>query len=126
MIGGRFLTTFGIALIFLITGSATLGYASHSNIKIGDSKSSSATFSNSSSHKKPVNVTIQESNSSNSNSSTYYMMGTKAGQTDGLFGVRDAGAACANLNGTSLNQCITQDSMIYVKPQGLVVMDKSG
>ena len=107
MNGGRFLTTIAMILIFLITGSATLGYASDSNIKTGDPKSSSASFSNISLHKKPANVTTQESNSFKSNSSTYYIMGTKAGRTDGLFGVRDAGAACANLNGTSLNQCIT-------------------
>ena len=34
------------------------------------------------------------------------MTGNKAGKIDGSVGIRDAGAACANLNGPRLNQCI--------------------
>jgi membrane carboxypeptidase/penicillin-binding protein len=48
----------------------------------------------------------QGSNSTISNSSADYMTGNKAGKIDGSVGIRDAGAACANLNGIRLNQCI--------------------
>jgi len=34
------------------------------------------------------------------------MTGAKVGRIDGSFGIRDAGAACANLNGTRIIQCI--------------------
>ena len=52
---------------------------------------------------KPANITTQESKS---NSSADYMTGNKVGKIDGSVGIRDAGAACAKLNGTRLNQCI--------------------
>jgi hypothetical protein len=77
-----------------------------SNTKSTDLKSSSSTLSNSTSQSKPANIITQESNSSKPNSSADYMTGVKAGRIDGSVGVRDAGAACADLNGTRLNQCI--------------------
>ena len=102
MTSGSFLAA--VIIIFtLVTASTTMVYASSSNIETTDSKSSSSTLSSSSSHSKPTNITTQESKS---NSSADYMTGNKAGKIDGSVGIRDAGAACANLNGTRLNQCI--------------------
>ena len=91
-----------IIFTFLVTASTTMAYASSSNTATNDSKSSSSTLSSSSSHS-PANITTQESKS---NSSADYMTGNKAGKIDGSVGIRDAGAACANLNGPRLNQCI--------------------
>jgi hypothetical protein len=48
------------------------------------------------------------------------MTGNKVGKIDGSVGIRDAGAACAKLNGTRLNQSITQDLTHYVQLQSLV------
>ena len=98
-----FLAAVIIIFTFLVTASTTMVYASSSNIETTDSKSSSSTLSSSSSHSKPANITTQEPKS---NSSADYMTGNKAGKIDGSVGIRDAGAACANLNGTRLNQCI--------------------
>jgi len=103
MTSGSFLAAVIIIFTFLVTASITMVYASSSNIETTDSKSSSSTLSSSSSHSKPTNITTQESKS---NSSADYMTGNKAGKIDGSVGIRDAGAACANLNGTRLNQCI--------------------
>jgi hypothetical protein len=102
MTSGSFLAAIIVILTFLVTASTTMAYASFSNTKTTDSKSSSSTLSSSSSHS-PANITTQESKS---NSSADYMTGNKAGKIDGSVGIRDAGAACANLNGTRLNQCI--------------------
>src|SRR5712692_5982181 len=102
MTSGSFLAA--VIIIFtLVTASTTMVYASSSNIETTDSKSSSSILSSSYSHSKPANITTQESKS---NSSADYMTGNKAGKIDGSVGIRDAGAACANLNGTRLNQCI--------------------
>jgi hypothetical protein len=94
-----------IIFTFLVTASTTMAYASSSNTATNDSKSSSS-LSNSSLHNKPANMITQGSNSTISNSSADYMTGNKAGKIDGSVGIRDAGAACANLNGIRLNQCI--------------------
>src|SRR5712691_1881850 len=102
MTSGSFLAAIVVILTFLVTASTTVAYASFSNTKTTDSKSSSSTLSSSSSHS-PANITTQESKS---NSSADYMTGNKAGKIDGSVGIRDAGAACANLNGIRLNQCI--------------------
>jgi hypothetical protein len=102
----RILATFVIILVLLVAASTTILYASSSNTKGTDSKSSSSITSSSSSQSKPANITTQVSNSSKSNSSADYMIGAKAGRIDGSVGVRDAGAACAHLNGTRLDQCI--------------------
>ena len=102
MTSGSFLAA--VIIIFtLVTASTTIVYASSSNIETTDSKSSSSILPSSSSHSKPANITTQVSKS---NSSADYMKGNKAGKIDGSVGIRDAGAACANLNGTRLNQCI--------------------
>lgn len=102
MTSGSFLAA--VIIIFtLVTASTTMVYASSSNIETTDSKSSSSILPSSSSHSKPANITTQVSKS---NSSADYMTGNKAGKIDGTVGIRDAGAACANLNGTRLNQCI--------------------
>jgi hypothetical protein len=102
MTSGSFLAA--VIIIFtLVTASTTMVYASSSNIETTDSKSSSSILPSSSSHSKPANITTQVSKS---NSSADYMTGNKAGKIDGSVGIRDAGAACANLNGTRLNQCI--------------------
>ena len=102
MTSGSFLAA--VIIIFtLVTASTTMVYASSSNIETTDSKSSSSILPRSSSHSKPANITTQVSKS---NSSADYMTGNKAGKIDGSVGIRDAGAACANLNGTRLNQCI--------------------
>jgi hypothetical protein len=102
MTSGSFLAA--VIIIFtLVTASTTIVYASSSNIETTDSKSSSSILPSSSSHSKPANITTQVSKS---NSSADYMTGNKAGKIDGSVGIRDAGAACANLNGTRLNQCI--------------------
>ena len=106
MTNGSILAIFVIILVLLITASTITLYASSSNTKSTDSKSSSSTLSSSTSQSKPANITTQESNSSKPNSSADYMTGVKAGRIDGSVGVRDAGAACADLNGTRLNQCI--------------------
>ncbi len=103
MTNDNFLAAIVVILTFLITTSTTVAYASSSNTETTDSKSSSSTLSSSSLHSKPANITTQESKS---NSSADYMTGNKAGKIDGSVGIRDAGAACANLNGTRLNQCI--------------------
>lgn len=103
MTSGSFLAAVIIIFTFLVTASTTMVYASSSNIETTDSKSSSSTLSSSSLHSKPANITTQESKS---NSSADYMTGNKAGKIDGSVGIRDAGAACAKLNGTRLNQCI--------------------
>jgi hypothetical protein len=102
MTSGSFLAA--VIIIFtLVTASTAMVYASSSNIETTDSKSSSSILPSSSSHSKPANITTQVSKS---NSSADYMTGNKAGKIDGSVGIRDAGAACANLNGTRLNQCI--------------------
>jgi hypothetical protein len=106
MTNGSILATFVIIFVLLIAASTITLHAATSNTKSTDSKSSSSTLPRSTSQSKTVNITTQESNSSKSNSSADYMTGAKAGRIDGSVGVRDAGAACADLNGTRLNLCI--------------------
>ena len=105
MTSGSFLAAVMIIFTFLVTASTTMAYASSSNTATNGSKSSSS-LSNSSLHSKPANMITQGSNSTISNSSADYMTGNKAGKIDGSVGIRDAVAACANLNGIRLNQCI--------------------
>lgn len=127
MTNGSILAIFVIILVLLITASTITLYASSSNTKSTDSKSSSSTLSSSTSQSKPANITTQESNSSKPNSSADYVTGVKAGRIDGSVGVRDAGAACADLNGMHLNQCskdIIQHLTQSVKPQSLDVVDR--
>jgi hypothetical protein len=94
MTNGSILVTFVIILVLLIAASTI-------TLQV-----SSSSLSSSASQSKPANITIQESNSSKSNSTADSMTGAKAGRIDGSVGVRDAGAACADLNGTRLNLCI--------------------